>query len=118
MLRFAFAFGLIGSFFAACGGSSSSDSFATFQACWDEHTTKEGFDVKCAIEICCIDHQIGSTKPNVVCGTTEQDCQTYVTANLSDPSDTMLSTDIMTACTNYLVDGMHGGTGTGGGCGS
>ena len=100
----------------ACGSSSPSDSFATFQACWDEHHTTESFDAKCSIEICCIDHQIGSTKPNMVCGMTAQDCMTYVTANLTPTSAT--NTDITTACMNYLVDGQHGGTGAGGMCGS
>lgn len=104
---------------AACSSSSPNpNNFSTFQACWDEHTTKESFDVKCAIEICCIDHGIGSAMPNTVCGTTEASCQSYVTSNLSDPSDTTFAADLMTACTNYLVDGMHGGTGTGGMCGS
>lgn len=103
----------------ACGNSAPSDAFATFQACYTEHHTTENFDAKCSIEICCIDHQIGNTAKNVVCGATAQSCTTYVTGNVMDGSDAMLGSDIATACNNYLVDsGRSGGTGSGGMCGS
>ena len=105
---------------AACGDSNKmdADQFDTFQLCYDEHAKMESLTPRCAIEICCIDHPIGvgATTTNVVCGTTAQSCQTYVTANLMDSTDTMLSTDIQQACTFYAVDGMHGGTGSGGMC--
>ncbi len=103
---------------AACGNSNNSNNFATFQACFDEHTKNEGFTVPCAVEICCIDHGIGSAKMNTVCGDTAQTCESYVTANLSDSADTTLTQDITTACTNYVFDSGRGGTGPGGQCGS
>jgi hypothetical protein len=109
MLRFAFACAVL----AGCGSSTNPDAFATFQACYDEHTTKEAFTSPCAIEICCIDHQIGSTKMNIVCGDTTQSCESYVMQNLSGAS----SQDVTTACTNYLFDSGRGGTGPGGACG-
>ena len=46
---------------------------------------------------------------NVVCGDTTASCKTYVTANLTDAADTMLTTDITTACTNYPGDSGRGG---------
>jgi hypothetical protein len=105
-------------FAAACGGNSSGgqESFATYQACFDEHTQMEGLSPPCAIEICCIDHPIGSSKANVVCGTTAQSCEAYVTPVLMDGSDANLGSDIQQACTFYPVDGEHGGSGSGGHC--
>lgn len=98
---------------AACGSSNSgadNDPFATFQDCYNEHHMTEGFTSDRAIEICCIDHPIGSAKMNVVCGDTTQTCETYVTANLTDAADPNLTTDITTACTNYPGDsGRTGG---------
>ncbi len=40
--------------------SADSQAFPTFQACFDEHTQMESFTPARAIEICCIDHPIGS----------------------------------------------------------
>lgn len=89
----------------ACGKlGNDCDPFPTFQACYDEHHTKESFPTDKAIEICCIDHPIGNQKMNVVCGDTTQSCETYVTANLTDASDPNLAADITTACTNYPGD--------------
>jgi hypothetical protein len=88
-----------------CSGSSvDADPFDTFQACYDEHHGTEGLPVVKAIEICCIDHPIGGTAANVVCGTTTASCNTYVTANLMDAADTMLAADITAACTAYPTD--------------
>jgi hypothetical protein len=105
---------------AACGSNSTmtAQQFDTFQLCYNEHTQMESLSPMCAIEICCIDHPIGpgAKKGNIVCGTTTASCQSYVTPNLTDPNDTMLTTDIQQACTFYPVDGMHGGTGPGGMC--
>ena len=98
-------------------GTTDCDPFATYQACFDEHTQNEGFDPACAIEICCIDHPIGSDMPDVVCGDTPSSCMTYVSANLTDAADSMLSTDITNACNFYVVDSGRT-TGTGSTCGS
>jgi hypothetical protein len=101
MLRYAIAFSLL----AACSGSTKdADPFDTFQACYDEHHTTEGFSAQRAIEICCIDHPIGGAKANTVCGATSDSCTTYVKANLMDSTDATLQTDISTACTDYVVD--------------
>lgn len=105
-------------FATACGGNGTmgADSYATFQACYTEHHTAESLSAPCAIEICCIDHPIGSAAMNTVCGTTTQSCETYVTAHLMDGSDANLGSDVQQACGFYPVDGQHGGSGSGGMC--
>ncbi len=106
MLRIA----LISTALVACGSSSNScpsgdcDPYATFQACYDDHHNVESFPTPKAIEVCCIDHPIGSAAKNVVCGNDTQSCIDYVTANLVDPNDAMLSADITSACTAYPHD--------------
>lgn len=94
---------------AACGSTNSCpsgdcDPFATYQACYDEHHVTESFSVVKTIEVCCIDHPIGSAAKNVVCGATAATCTAYVSANLTDPADANLQADISTACTAYVVD--------------
>lgn len=115
---------LISSFFlvsilglaVGCGDSNSScpsgdcDPFATYQDCYTEHHTVENFTSDRAIEICCIDHPIGDDKMNVVCGDTTDSCETYVTANLTDPNDANLAADITSACTNYPGDSGRDGS--------
>ena len=97
-------FVLFALFCTACsGGTKDADPFDTFQACYDEHHTTEGFATQHAIEICCIDHPIGGAKANTVCGDTADSCKAYVMANLIDPSDATLQTDIATACSDYVV---------------
>ena len=104
MHRIVFVAGALFSFCIACGGSSTpADSFATFQACYDEHHTTESFPTQMAIEICCLDHPIGGQKANVVCGSTTGSCTSYVTQNLTDTSDTMLAADISAACADYVT---------------
>lgn len=105
MLRIGFAMALL----AACSSSNSCPSgdctaYPTFQACYDDHHTMEAFPTVMAIEVCCIDHPIGSAKMNTVCGDTTQSCIAYVTPNLMDPMDPNLTADINTACTNYPMD--------------
>lgn len=116
MHRIAFASFIF--FAAACGGDSKmgADSYATFQACYDEHTHMETLSPACAIEVCCIDHPIGSATMNVVCGTTTQSCEAYINANLTDGSDANFGSDVTQACGFYPVDGQHGGSGSGGMC--
>ena len=99
-------------------GGGDNDSFATYQDCYNEHHETEGFDTPCAIEICCIDHPIGASAMNWVCGSDADTCETYVTANLTDGSDASLGSDITMACGNYVYDSGRGGTGPGGQCGS
>jgi len=117
MLRFVLVASIITAAYA-CSSSSNSNNFPTFQACYNEHTTNEGFGPLCATEICCIDHGIGSAMPDTVCGATAQTCESYVDANLQDTSsDPGLMTDVMMACTFYVHDG-QGGSGSSSGCGS
>jgi hypothetical protein len=90
-----------------CGDDNNmqdADPFDTFQACYDEHHGTEMFSTQRAIEICCIDHPIGGAQANTVCGDTAASCTTYVTANLNDSADPTLTTDISTACSDYVVD--------------
>jgi len=103
----------------ACGNNNGgdNDSFNTFMDCYTEHHTMENFDSACAIEICCIDHPIGGAMMNTVCGADATSCDSYVTSNLMDPSDTMLGSDISSACTFYVVDSGRG-SGVGSKCGS
>ena len=82
--------------------SADSQQFATYQACFDEQTMTKMFTPARAIEICCIDHPIGSAGCNMVCGDTTQTCETYVDANLSATSAT--APDITEGCTNYVPD--------------
>jgi|SRR5690242_14506717 len=94
-------------FAAACSGGGDApdhDPFPNYQACYTEHHTMENFDTQKAIEICCIDHPIGSAAMNVVCGDTAMSCETYVTANLMDANDPNLASDITAACTKYVSD--------------
>ena len=88
---------------AAIRTPPDNDPFATFEDCYDEHHNEEHFNIQDAIEVCCIDHPIGSAAMNVVCGDTEADCETYVDANLTiDPAVT--PDDITAACTAYVTD--------------
>jgi hypothetical protein len=93
---------------AACHSSTApedNDPFDTFQACFDEHHKVENFDTQHAIEVCCIDHPIGSAPMNVVCGDTATSCEAYVDANLAATDAT--ADDITTACEDYVVQ-RHG----------
>jgi hypothetical protein len=106
MLRFSL---IVTLFASACSSSNSCPSgdctpYPTFQDCYNDHHMVEMFTSDRAIEICCIDHPIGSAKMNVVCGDTAQACVTYVTANVTDATDPNLTADINSACTNYPHD--------------
>lgn len=85
-------------FVGACGGGGESQAYATFQACFDDHTMKESLSTSEAIVVCCIDHPIGGKK-DTVCGTTSADCVTYLTANLTGPT----SAELMSACDDYVT---------------
>jgi hypothetical protein len=102
---------VISSFFAlplmvaACGGDDGggedADPFNTFQDCWNEHHVMESLSVQQAIVTCCNDHPIGNNAAHVVCGSTEDSCETYVDANL-DSSDATTD-DITAACQAYVA---------------
>jgi hypothetical protein len=101
MSRFAIACAFV---LLACGSNSQkpdNDPYNTYQACWDDHHTTEGFDVQKSIVICCIDHPIGTMPMNVVCGNTAASCVTYVTQNLT--STEVMASDIQTACNDYIT---------------
>jgi len=88
---------------AACvdnGGTVDEDPFDNYQMCFDEHHVTEGFDVQKAITICCLDHPIGSSPKNVVCGDTAMTCATYVNANLSPAP---AASDVTAACADYIT---------------
>ena len=82
----------------ACG-SDSPESYATYQECFDDHTTKESLPVSEAITVCCIDHPIMDVKP--VCGATEADCINYLTANLKQTDATQ--GELMAGCSAYVM---------------
>jgi hypothetical protein len=70
--------------------------FATFQACFDEHTMAESLPFQDAVIVCCLDHPIDGVKD--VCGATAADCVTYLGANLTS---TATQAEITAACTEY-----------------
>lgn len=86
----------------ACGGGGTvdADPFATYPDCYAEHHVTEALTAAHTITICCLDHPIGSSSPNVVCGGTATSCTTYVTAQLAGTDAT--AADITAACTDYI----------------
>ena len=72
------------------------NSYATFQACFDQHTMEEALPFQEAVVVCCLDHPIGGVSE--VCGASAATCVTYLTANLTS---TATSDEVMTACTEY-----------------
>jgi hypothetical protein len=88
--------------FVACSSNSDTedhDAFATYQACWTEHTTTEGFTAAMAVTICCLSHPIGTQPMGVVCGSNATTCETYVGSN----STSIGSADITSGCTDYVT---------------
>ena len=81
---------------AACGHSH--DDYATFQACFDEHTDVEGYAPPMAITICALDHGIEGETLDF---TTAAECIAYVEANLAEGEAT--SAEIMAGCEDYIV---------------
>ncbi len=83
--------------FAACHDHDH-EGFATFQACFDEHTVEEALPFKEAVVVCCTDHPIdGKTD---ACGATAPECVTYLTANLMSTATT---TEVEAACDEYVI---------------
>jgi hypothetical protein len=98
---------IIASFFvfatSACDShDEGEEAFDTFDDCYVDHHDVEAFDVIDSIKICCLDHPIGGTDPNIVCGETQADCEDFVDAEVLDPDATV--DEIATACEEYLVD--------------
>lgn len=83
---------------SACGDDGGdSESFDTFQDCFDDHHVEESLPTKEAIVICCLDHPIAGVTE--VCGATAATCETYLGTNLDTASAT--STEVTEACTDY-----------------
>jgi len=80
--------------FAACQGHSH-DDYATFQACFDEHTVAENLPLRQAIVVCCLDHDVAGQK--LVCGADHVSCEAYLRANLAS----VATTEITAACAEY-----------------
>lgn len=83
-------------FAAAC--DHSHDEYATFQACFDEHTGAEGYTGPMAITICVLDHPIDGTALEFA---TVAECVAYVEANLDDASAS--TADITAGCEDYIL---------------
>ena len=79
---------------AACHGHSH-DDYATFEACYEEHTVAENLPVRQAIVVCCLDHDVMGQK--LVCGADRAACEAYLTANLTSVS----SAEVTAACAEY-----------------
>lgn len=80
-------------FSTACGHSH--DDYDNYQACYDEHVTKESLPFQEAVVVCCLDHFEGT-----ICGQTAPECVTYLTANLTSTATT---TEIEAACDEYVI---------------
>ena len=74
-------------------------SYATFQACFDEHTNVESLSVPNSIVVCCLDHPIDGVSP--ACGADANSCKAYLATNLSSTSATTAEVD--TACADYVT---------------
>jgi hypothetical protein len=74
------------------------EAYATYQECFDEHTTKEMLPTKETIVVCCLEHPINGISP--ACGDIKADCINYLTANLNQTSAS--TTDVMDACADYV----------------
>lgn len=83
-------------FTLGCGHSH--DSYATFQACFDEHTDVEGYNAPMAITICALDHDIDGAALDFA---TVEECIAYVDAELS--TDAATAEEIAAGCEDYLV---------------
>lgn len=85
-------------FCIACHDDHDHEGFHTFQACFDDHTMEESLPFQQAVVVCCLDHPIhGVTE---ACGTTQADCVTYLTANLTSSAT---QAEIDAACTEYVT---------------
>jgi hypothetical protein len=83
---------------AACGGGGDHASYPTFQACFDEHHGKEGFNSMQSITICVLDHPVNNM--SLMFGTAAE-CVAYVGQNLLPGSAT--AAEIQAGCDDYIV---------------
>lgn len=88
-------FALLAAFTAGCGHSH--DSYASFQACFDEHTEVEGYDAPMAITICTLDHDIDGAALDFA---TVEECIAYVDAELA--TDAATADEIVAGCEDYV----------------
>lgn len=79
-------------------GHSHDNGYATFQACYDEHTGNEGYAPPMAIAICTLDHPVGDVHLDFA---TSAECVAYVTANLAAGSAT--AAEIQAGCDDYIT---------------
>lgn len=96
--------------FAACGNNNTvdADAFATYQMCFDEHTTMESLSPHDAFVVCCLDHPIGPA-PGVhpSCGDTAAACVALIDG--TDPVHNLTgatkpsTADVMTFCQDYIT---------------
>ncbi|MBK9030301.1 MAG: hypothetical protein IPL61_03000 [Myxococcales bacterium] len=83
----------------ACDSHDHPESYATFQECFDDHTTVESLPVTEAIAICCLEHPIAGVAP--VCGATAPACETYLGTNLATTSAT--PAEVTAGCADYIT---------------
>lgn len=77
------------------------EDYATFQACYDDHTTAENLPFQEAVVVCCLDHPLpASAGGDEPCGQTAPECITFLDANLTS---TATSTEIEAACDEYVT---------------
>lgn len=94
-MRFALAAALL---CVACHGHGH-EPYATFQACFDEHTDVESLAINEAIVVCCLDHDIAGT-PAPACGASAAECVTYLSVNLTAGATVA---EKSAACDEYIV---------------
>jgi hypothetical protein len=93
-MRFLFAALL---FWAGCHDHDQ-DDYASYQACFDDHTMEESLPFQQAVVVCCLDHSFNGMSE--VCGATAAECVTYLGGNLTS---TATQTEVMGACTEYIT---------------
>ena len=85
---------------AACDEHSHDpEGYATFQACFDEHTVTESLPVDESIVICCLEHPIAGVMP--ACGADAAACEAYLGTNLSATSAT--PAEVTAGCAEYVT---------------
>jgi len=84
---------------AACHNHSHDEAFATFAACYEDHTVGDEMLAKPeAIVACCLDHPVEGLTD---CGPTAAACETLMQAELDDA--VAADADIMAGCADYIV---------------
>ncbi|HEY0251518.1 MAG TPA: hypothetical protein VGC41_08325 [Kofleriaceae bacterium] len=103
LARMSLVFSLVGlPMVSACSsddGGGDSESFATFEDCFIDHSQEESLPIDKAIAVCCLDHPIGGAEAGMVCGPTAATCTDYVSGELS--TDEATNDEIDTGCGEY-----------------